>query len=725
MSIIDNIKNAAARLVGGRELKRAFDVIPMGIAGRPVRSPLDLQKNIDAYRTSELVFACINIKAQAAVDPRLIVERKNLKTGTWEEVEGHPMRRLMMRPNPMMGEAEFAQAVITSKDICGVFYAEIVRKGVLPIALYPLDPSKMKPIPDSNGGVSAYEWRSGNMIVTIPAEDVLVWRNYDPQNRYHGQSPLSVAMGSVDADNLQTDYIQAFFATGGVPSGILTIKGRTVNQEESDIIRAKWRQKFNPRYGGVKDDIAVLDENAEYQVLGSRLDQLQNEEIRSVAEARICMVFNVPPLIVYAYVGLLHATYSNLKEAWAQFWASNLSPWFKQYRGWLTWALLSQFESIESIYGETVRLMHDLSEVTALREDVNATQDRARNNLLAGGILLNEFRDLIGLEPDPKGDVYLRSPSFALVPWNYVAPPPLAPVSAPAKAVEHSAESKAVIPSAEWFTKALNDRDRIAERNKNKIERYVFGEYHKAVEAVKSFGEKQAMPIDDKYLEAVEAVKTFKEKMPLGTEMFDEYLKAIQVVNSYGKAARSLEDYILSVLDDGTELDAIVRPMFKAALKSGFGDGTDLLSISMAFDLENVNVQRVLKDLLKKIKRDVPNTTIEAIRELVGKQAQEGWSIPQLADEILASGQINSPVRAQMIAHTETAAAYTKGSIVAYKESGVVKEVEWNSFLDERTSEICRELNGKRVKLGELFKGEFDGPPAHPNCRSAVLPIVN
>ena len=706
MSIIDNIKTATARLTGRMQLKRAFDVIPMGVSGKPVRSPLDLQKNIDAYRTSELVFACINIKAQAAVDPRLIVERKNIRTGTWEEVEGHPMRRLMMRPNPMMGEAEFAQAVITSKDICGVFYAEIVRKGVLPIALYPLDPSKMRPIPDSNGGISAYEWKNGNLTVIIPAEDVLVWRNYDPQNRYHGQSPLSVAMGSVDADNLQTDYIQAFFATGGVPSGILTIKGRTVNQEESDIIRAKWRQKFNPRYGGVKDDIAVLDENAEYQVLGSRLDQLQNEEIRSVAEARIAMVFNVPPLIIYAYVGLLHATYSNLKEAWAQFWASNLSPWFKQYRGWLTWALLSQFESIESIYGETVRLMHDLSEVTALREDVNATQDRARNNLLAGGILLNEFRDLIGLEPDPKGDVYLRSPSFALVPWNYVAPPPLpepapvvAPVVAPAKGeytigesnyVYTPAQSKAVIPSAEWFTKALNDRDRIAERNKNKIERYVFGEYHKAVEAVKAFDAKRAAPID-----------------------------------AETKAARSLEDYILGVLDDGTELDAIVRPMFKAALKSGFGDGTDLLSISMAFDLENVNVQRVLKDLLKKIKRDVPNTTIEAIRELVGKQAQEGWSIPQLADEILASGQINSPVRAQMIAHTETAAAYTKGSIVAYKESGVVQEVEWNSFLDERTSSICRELNGKRVKLGELFKGEFDGPPAHPNCRSAVLPIVN
>ena len=30
----------------------------------------------------------------------------------------------------------------------------------------------------------------------------------------------------------------------------------------------------------------------------------------AVAESRICMVFGVPPLIVYAYVGLLRATYA-------------------------------------------------------------------------------------------------------------------------------------------------------------------------------------------------------------------------------------------------------------------------------------------------------------------------------------------------------------------------------------------------------------------------------
>ena len=36
------------------------------------------------------------------------------------------------------------------------------------------------------------------------------------------------------------------------------------------------------------------------------------------------MAFGVPPLIVYAYVGLLRATYSNLKEAWSSFWDASM-----------------------------------------------------------------------------------------------------------------------------------------------------------------------------------------------------------------------------------------------------------------------------------------------------------------------------------------------------------------------------------------------------------------
>lgn len=50
----------------------------------------------------------------------------------------------------------------------------------------------------------------------------------------------------------------------------------------------------------------------------------------------------------------------------------------------------------------------------------------------------------------------------------------------------------------------------------------------------------------------------------------------------------------------------------------------------------------------------------------------------------------------------------------------LVKEYEWLSTLDNRTSEICQGLSGTRWKVGE---GPL--PPAHINCRSSTVPVLD
>lgn len=49
----------------------------------------------------------------------------------------------------------------------------------------------------------------------------------------------------------------------------------------------------------------------------------------------------------------------------------------------------------------------------------------------------------------------------------------------------------------------------------------------------------------------------------------------------------------------------------------------------------------------------------------------------------------------------------------------VYSRYEWIATLDQRTSDICRDLNGKKYKAGS--GGPL--PPAHPNCRSTILPV--
>src|SRR5204863_6282685 len=132
----------------------------------------------------------------------------------------------------------FLPCVLVSRDTAGSFYAEIERTNGLPSALYPLNPAKVFPIPDGKGGIQSYQYRAGRDKVVLPTEDVLAWTTYHPTMPFEGLSPLSVAMGSIDADNAQTDYIRAFFNNAGVPSGLLTFKDRTISEAESQAIKA-------------------------------------------------------------------------------------------------------------------------------------------------------------------------------------------------------------------------------------------------------------------------------------------------------------------------------------------------------------------------------------------------------------------------------------------------------------------------------------------------------
>ncbi|HEU4328071.1 MAG TPA: minor capsid protein, partial [Roseiflexaceae bacterium] len=77
-----------------------------------------------------------------------------------------------------------------------------------------------------------------------------------------------------------------------------------------------------------------------------------------------------------------------------------------------------------------------------------------------------------------------------------------------------------------------------------------------------------------------------------------------------------------------------------------------------------------------------------------------------------------------VIARTETAGAYSRGSILAWQESGVVTHVEWLSTVDSETAPECRALNGQRVPLGSAFSDGAKHPPRHPACRCVLLALI-
>ena len=101
--------------------------------------------------------------------------------------------------------------------------------------------------------------------------------------------------------------------------------------------------------------------------------------------------------------------------------------------------------------------------------------------------------------------------------------------------------------------------------------------------------------------------------------------------------------------------------------------------------------------------------------------------------------------RAQTIARTESARAYTDGQNAAWEASGVVKGKTWlvSPYACEFCEAAAKEFGEKSVGVKDAFyeRGatitgasgatmalDFDdtsGPPLHPNCRCSLLPVID
>lgn len=177
----------------------------------------------------------------------------------------------------------------------------------------------------------------------------------------------------------------------------------------------------------------------------------------------------------------------------------------------------------------------------------------------------------------------------------------------------------------------------------------------------------------------------------------------------------------LDVLDNGDEIAKLMIPLYRLVLEQAGDDAYTALGIDGVFDIDNPFVQDTLNDLALLI-RDVADTTKDEIRALVGKQAAEGWSDEELAQAIFNRGDIAEKTRARKIARTETARAYSKGSLLAYEASGVVSGTEWLTGGDPCPE--CQPLGGKVAALGKEFASGIAHPPVHPACTCAVAPVL-
>lgn len=127
---------------------------------------------------------------------------------------------------------------------------------------------------------------------------------------------------------------------------------------------------------------------------------------------------------------------------------------------------------------------------------------------------------------------------------------------------------------------------------------------------------------------------------------------------------------------------------------------------------------------------EITEPTRDFLRGSVTDAIEGGWSNDKLAGAI-ADSYAFSEERAMTIARTETQMAANAGAVEGYRASGVVARKQWVTAEDDLVEEECLDNAAAGdggdgiLDLDEDYPSGDDAPPAHPNCRCVIAPVVD
>ncbi len=375
----------AARLKGG-PLYEWFHGIRRQEPGELGDSRADLAR---AYTLAVWAYRCIKLRADAVAGvPLRLVDRSGAR------IEAHPLLDLLRDVNPYtMNLGDLLRATEAAYNIWGAAYwlKTYNGHGRRVRALYWLNPQTVEPVIEA-GGVRAYRQTIGVAAREHPAEDVIVFRNFDPLDDLGGLSPLSVALSEINAELNAARFVAAFFANDARPAGLLTTD-QPLHEADLERAQAWWSRLF--RGAGNKWRTGIVGGGLKWTRITFPPNELALPELRAEDRRAICAVFGVPPGLAGAWES---ATYATAREQKASFYEDSILPQLSYYAEVLNWSLLPHYPDLQ---GRGARLVWDTDSIAALRETAS---DRARRlAMLCGAALLtpNEALAELGLPPLP------------------------------------------------------------------------------------------------------------------------------------------------------------------------------------------------------------------------------------------------------------------------------------------------------------------------------------
>lgn len=667
---------------------------------------------------------------------------KTLSNGDKETITEHPLLALLDSPVEAMHGMQFGYLHASYLNLVGESYivplGQNSKNPKLPAALHIL-PAHL------------VEYRinkeTGDEIIKIGKDLYLentvdkrtFYRDYrpDPEKVYEGKSIVSAAASAIDTDEKAKRYNRQFFANAARPSMLVESE-----KAMSDLAYKRWKQQLNELYTGEFNAYKplLLEGGAQAKPFALTQKDMDFLQGRKFSMDEILAMFGISPAMLGMIVA---ANRANMEAAEYNFAKWVLLPRVRAFCKFVNKYIIDQFDP-------TLKLAYE----NFVPDDVNAKTTERKES---AGVwqTVNEIRKEMGL-PDVDGgdDLYRKSGYTKLGEEEKPAPtttPPAAPNPDDEPEPSDADDAQTKLNDERAKRRKLALRIKRAKEAKKKIEQ----RNAQLAQARLDQGERRiqtAEPLLAEYeTQFMQTARVYFEKQR--TAVLAEMTEAMEDGDrSYKKRAVDpmYKQLQLIVSDQQWDIDLSnqLQPLYNALMTKQLVDTfAQLNDFTPPADVPSI--AEFARRRAGRIAKDINDETQKQIMLSIAEGLDKGESRNQLRVRVEQVFGDAASYRAERIARTESVRAAGEADLLGWRDSNIVVGKQWHTAIGDACP-FCTALNGKVLELDAAFvdMGETqsvqtigeDGkvqthkrtekyeakqcPPAHPNCRCTMLPIL-
>lgn len=651
----------------------------------------------EGHNANVWVYACINAIATSSADvPLLLYERKGKEK---VEIEDHPLLDLLKKPNDFQSGRELRKQWASYLLLSGRSFIEKTQGFSNVAELWALRPDWIAPIPSTQEMIGGYLFRAdGGVEKQLRADQVMMWRLFDPLSSLDGRSPLQVASKIVDMDASANDWNKALLDNGGSPPGVITTQN-TLNETTFQRMTSQIRKMFGGRRNVGK--FPLLEGGLTYQSTGLSPKDIMFKDQKLMNRIEICAAFNVPPEIVGDGQ---NKTYSNYQEARESFYEETIIPFVGDFLDMLNAQLVP-------LFGPNLTLEINLDKVEALQKNTDSKWKRINDAVREGILTPDEGREELGYGPKKGKASELRDPASRVGSRSNTEGQGNSKAHAGHQSNDNPFDGG--IESLKSILQLLETKDSTEDEDAayfELIEKERAPFYRSAYKLIR----KRMMEERDAIVEAVRTggMKAFEKEMDIQEEKWNLTITTIYTgtITHFGKWEYDLLK---------AEYDA----------KSGEGE-FEKKFFNRAFTAARRAIQKFIGETSVYAVTKINEFTRETLRAVISNGVDRGQSFLSISKDIqkIYGGKFG-PRRAIMIARTEIVSASNYGAQQGALATGLELEKKWVTTLDGRQRDSHNDCHAQVRDMEKPYDvgghpARFPGDPKLPakeriKCRCA------